>query len=85
MRRVSLGLVAWVFFGPLRNPLNKGLQDLTLREGLVFAPLVILVVWMGVAPGFFLQRIEPAVAAAVADVQQRAHSNGLARTAEVQP
>ena len=80
-----LWMVRRVFFGPLRNPLNKGMQDLSLREGLVFAPLVVLVIVMGVAPGYFLKRIEPAVAAAVADVQQRAHIAGLGRNVEGQP
>ncbi|MBN2362306.1 MAG: NADH-quinone oxidoreductase subunit M [Deltaproteobacteria bacterium] len=80
-----LWMVRRVFFGPLRNPLNKGLRDLTLREGCVFAPLVILVVLMGVAPGYFLKRIEPAVAAAVSDVQQRARLAGMGRSLEARP
>ncbi|MFH1810081.1 MAG: NADH-quinone oxidoreductase subunit M [Pseudomonadota bacterium] len=62
-----------VFFGPLSNPLNQDLKDMTLREGVVFAPLVVLAVVMGVVPGWFLQRIEPSVQAAVADVQLRSH------------
>ncbi len=73
-----LWMVRRVFFGPLSNPLNKTLKDISLREAVVFAPLLILIVWMGVAPGYFLKRIEPAVKASISDVVNRA---GLQRQA----
>lgn len=49
------------FFGPLENEANKNLKDLNMREWLVFVPLLIPIVWIGVYPYPFLVRIEPAV------------------------
>jgi NADH-quinone oxidoreductase subunit M len=51
-----------VIFGPLKNPANEKLIDLNGRELVLLAPIVILIVLMGVYPRPFLQRIEPAVA-----------------------
>jgi NADH-quinone oxidoreductase subunit M len=50
-----------VFFGVVTNPKNLGLLDLNAREVLVLLPLVICVVWIGVYPKPFLQRMEPSV------------------------
>ena len=50
-----------VFFGILDKEENKKLTDLNLREYLVFVPLLILIVWLGVYPYPFLIRIGPAV------------------------
>ena len=55
-----LYLVQRVFFGPLKEPAQHASHapacDLSPREILAVAPLAILVVWIGVAPGFFLSR-----------------------------
>ena len=55
-----LYLVQRVFFGPLKEPAQNASHapacDLSPREILAVAPLAILVVWIGVAPGFFLSR-----------------------------
>ena len=55
-----LYLVQRVFFGPLKEPAQHAAHapacDLSPREILAVAPLAILVVWIGVAPGFFLSR-----------------------------
>jgi NADH-quinone oxidoreductase subunit M len=45
-----LWLYQRVFFGELSNPANQKLQDLTLREQLTLAPLVILAFWIGLYP-----------------------------------
>jgi NADH-quinone oxidoreductase subunit M len=47
--------------------------DLTVREGLVMAPLLGLIVFLGVYPKPMLERIEPAVSRLVAHVE--AHSD----------
>jgi NADH-quinone oxidoreductase subunit M len=49
------------FFGPLENPANEGLPDLSAREVLVLLPLVVLIVIIGVYPEPFLRVIEPSV------------------------
>jgi len=57
-----LWMVQRVMFGPLNNPENKTLKDLTFRELAVLAPLVVAVFAMGVFPNFFFQKMEPSVA-----------------------
>ena len=48
-----------VVFGSLEKESLKGLLDLNRREIAIFAPLIILVFWMGIYPATFL---EPMVA-----------------------
>jgi NADH-quinone oxidoreductase subunit M len=45
------------------------MRDLNLREGLVLAPLLVLIVAMGVYPKPVIERMEPAVDALVAHVE----------------
>jgi NADH-quinone oxidoreductase subunit M len=47
-----------VVFGEVHNPSNSKLTDLSHREKLVLTPIAILVVVMGVYPGFFLTRTD---------------------------
>jgi len=49
-----------VFFGEVSNPKNKGLKDLAFHETAVLVPLIVLIVWVGVYPKPFLDRIAPA-------------------------
>jgi NADH-quinone oxidoreductase subunit M len=56
------------FHGPLTSDANRVLKDLTPRERLVLAPLVVLIVLIGVWPRPFLDRMEPAVSKAIAAV-----------------
>jgi NADH-quinone oxidoreductase subunit M len=64
---VILGAVymLWMYrrflFGPLKNPANEKLTDLNARELLLLAPILILIILLGVYPRPILQRIEPAV------------------------
>ncbi|HEU4340481.1 MAG TPA: NADH-quinone oxidoreductase subunit M [Candidatus Binatia bacterium] len=64
---VVLGAVymLWMFrrvaFGPLTHPENEKLRDLDPREILILAPIVVLIVVMGVYPRPFLDRMKPAV------------------------
>jgi NADH-quinone oxidoreductase subunit M len=50
-----------VILGPLTNPANEKLQDLNGREIFLLAPILLLIVVMGVYPQPFLQRMKPAV------------------------
>jgi hypothetical protein len=43
-------------FGKIENPKNERLLDITHREFVTFAPLIVLAVWMGTTP--FLRRLE---------------------------
>jgi NADH-quinone oxidoreductase subunit M len=55
-----------VMFGPLENEENKKLTDLSHREVLVFAPLLALMLLMGLFPNPFLSRMEKSVETALA-------------------
>ena len=61
-----------VMFGPVTHAENEKLSDLTLRERLVFAPLLILIFWLGVVPQPFIDRMQPALDRTLALAQQRA-------------
>ena len=50
-----------VMLGPLENPKNEGLADLSMREIAVFVPILALIFVMGLYPKPFLDRIEPTV------------------------
>jgi len=70
----------WMFqrvvFGPVTHSENENLKDLTWRERLVFAPLLILIFWMGVAPQPFIDRTEPALTRTLALMRARAVASG---------
>ncbi|HSF59874.1 MAG TPA: hypothetical protein VLD83_17500, partial [Candidatus Binatia bacterium] len=50
-----------VIFGPLTNPENQKLRDLDHREILILAPVVALIVVMGLYPQPFLSRMKPSI------------------------
>jgi NADH-quinone oxidoreductase subunit M len=50
-----------VIFGPLSRPENQSLRDLGSREILVLAPIVALIVIMGIYPQPFLTRMTPSI------------------------
>lgn len=64
-----------VFFGPLDKAKNGHLPDLTVREKVVFIPLVILIVVMGLFPRPFLAKMEPSVKAFLTDYHAKLASS----------
>jgi NADH-quinone oxidoreductase subunit M len=62
---LSAVYMLWMFqrvnYGPMTNPKNKGLRDLSVREWLVIGPVCAMAIFMGVLPGIFLRPMEPAV------------------------
>jgi NADH-quinone oxidoreductase subunit M len=62
---LSAVYMLWMFqrvnYGPLTNPKNRGLRDLSIREWLVIGPVCAMAIFMGVVPGVFLRPMEPAV------------------------
>jgi NADH-quinone oxidoreductase subunit M len=57
-----LFLVKRVFFGPLKERKHGGpIADLSLREVLALVPLCVVIVWIGVQPKFFLDRMAPSI------------------------
>jgi NADH-quinone oxidoreductase subunit M len=76
--------LTWMFqrvvFGPIRHEENRHLRDLSPRELAVFAPVVLLIVWMGVFPRPFLARMEPSVRTVLARIEQKRSETRLARS-----
>ncbi|MCA9576459.1 MAG: NADH-quinone oxidoreductase subunit M [Polyangiales bacterium] len=66
-----LHAVLKIFFGPITKDVNKKLVDLTRREKLTLAPLVVLIFWIGLFPSAFLSRMDPTVEAFQADFTTR--------------
>jgi NADH-quinone oxidoreductase subunit M len=60
-----LWLYRRVVFGPLVRAELKDILDMNRREVLIFAPLVLLVFWMGIYPASFLAFMTPAVEALI--------------------
>ncbi|HSK78151.1 MAG TPA: NADH-quinone oxidoreductase subunit M [Thermoanaerobaculia bacterium] len=71
-----------VFFGPLTNPENKGLQDLNRREILYLAPLVILCFWIGLYPKPFFAVLDRPVRDLVAKVDRAYATEAIASEPE---
>jgi NADH:ubiquinone oxidoreductase subunit 5 (subunit L)/multisubunit Na+/H+ antiporter MnhA subunit len=74
-----------VMFGPLSNPENQALPDLSAREIAVFAPLLVLIVVMGVYPQPFQRRMEPAVARLLQRLEPALGASIAGRTAALEP
>ncbi len=67
-----LWMVQRVFFGKVTNPSNRHLTDLSWREIGLIAPLVFLMVFMGVYPSPFLNRSRDSVVAIEERINKRA-------------
>ncbi|RUM65555.1 MAG: NADH-quinone oxidoreductase subunit M [Sulfurospirillum sp.] len=59
------------FFGPITNPENKNLKDLTAQELTALVPLVILVVWLGVYPKPVLDPIDASVKHMIVNMEKK--------------
>jgi NADH-quinone oxidoreductase subunit M len=62
---LSAVYMLWMFqrvnYGPVTNPKNQGLKDLSVREWFVIAPVCAMAIFMGVAPSIFLRPMEPSI------------------------
>ena len=58
-----------VFFGPLDNPENKAVKDLSFREFAYLIPIVILCFWIGLYPKPFFEILEKPVEYLVTKVE----------------
>jgi len=56
-----LWLVQKVFFGPITNEENKHVREIAWNEVAALVPLIVLMVWIGVRPNYFLQKMSPSV------------------------
>lgn len=94
-----LWLVQRVFFGPLREPVvhhtggthqtdgttsgHGAPRDLSAREVAALLPLTVFIVWIGVAPNFFLRRMSPDLDPLADAVQQAVAEHAAAQSPEL--
>jgi NADH-quinone oxidoreductase subunit M len=78
----ALWLYRKIIFGELTKDSLKAILDMNRREIVVFLPLVLLTVWMGIYPGSFLDPMAPTIDKLVGDYQAAIK---LARTASLAP
>jgi NADH-quinone oxidoreductase subunit M len=69
-----------VFFGPVTNAVNRQLKDLSLREILAVAPIIVLIFWIGLFPKPFLDRIEPTTQVLLQRLAKAGATHWLAET-----
>src|SRR5262249_40276215 len=67
-----LWLYQRAFFGPVTNPKNEKLHDLSAREIATFVPLIALALWIGLYPKPFFQILEQPATQISGDVHQHA-------------
>jgi NADH-quinone oxidoreductase subunit M len=60
-----------VMFGPVTNEKNRGLKDLSPREFWTLAPVIALILWIGVFPNPFLRRLDTSAAELMERVNAR--------------
>lgn len=76
-----------VFFGPLNEPKHAvdaaTPRDLSLREVCCLAPLVVLIVWIGLYPRFFLERMRPTLDALTRPAMQAADDAGRPQASQL--
>jgi NADH-quinone oxidoreductase subunit M len=68
-----------VIFGTITRADLRNMLDLSLREKAVFAPLLVLVLWMGVYPNSFLRPIQVSVDHLVQQVNAATQAAGVRR------
>jgi NADH-quinone oxidoreductase subunit M len=73
-----LWMLRRVLFGPVENPENRGLIDLSLREKVVLVAVLAPIVWIGVHPQTLLRRLD----ASAVELLRRVEV-GTARTSAV--
>ncbi len=65
-----LPMVQKILFNKLDKPENRAVKDLSPREIGVLAPLLALMIWIGVNPTPFLERMEPSLRAVIERVDR---------------
>jgi len=80
-----LWLYQRVFFGPVTNPKNEKLHDLTPREVATFVPLLIMAFWIGLYPKPFFQILQQPVEKTISMVRGPDYLKSTTVNAVVKP
>jgi NADH-quinone oxidoreductase subunit M len=81
-----LPMVQKTIFNALDRPANRHVPDLNGRELAILLPLVLLILWLGVYPKPFLDRMEPSAQRVLAQVREsRLPQGGFGAPVAVQP
>lgn len=70
-----LWLYRQVVFGPLEKEELRLMPDLSVREIAIFAPLIVLVFWLGIYPSTFLKPMEPSIQKVVMRLAPQSQGN----------
>jgi NADH-quinone oxidoreductase subunit M len=65
----ALWLYRKVVFGTITRDAVRAMTDMNMREVAVFAPLVLVTIWMGIYPASFLDIMDASVGKLIADYQ----------------
>jgi NADH-quinone oxidoreductase subunit M len=72
---LAAAYMLWMFqrvmFGAITHEENRGLKDLNLREIMTLAPIIVMIIWMGVFPQFFFKKMDLSVQHFLYDVKTR--------------
>ncbi len=72
---LAAAYMLWMFqrvmFGDIKHEENRELKDLNLREIVTLVPIVVMIIWMGVFPKFFLKKIDLSVQHFLYDIKAR--------------
>jgi NADH-quinone oxidoreductase subunit M len=66
-----LPMVQRTIFNALDRPANRSIPDLNGRELAILVPLVVAILWIGIYPRSFLDRMEPAASRVLTEVTAR--------------
>jgi NADH-quinone oxidoreductase subunit M len=74
----ALWLYRKIVFGTITRDAVRAMTDMNMREVMVFAPLVLVTIWMGVYPSSFLDVMDASVGKLIADYQAALKAAGTA-------
>ena len=78
-----LPMVQRIFYNALEKKENQEMVDLSGREIAILAPMCALMIWIGVQPGPFLERMEPSVQAVLERVESAPSPTAMGETVTV--
>ena len=72
-----LWLYRRVVFGSVTNPEVSTMKELSGREMVLFVPIILLVIWLGIYPKAYMAAMEPSVAQLIKQVSLNTDDTGI--------